>query len=101
MEQEELKDGKLPLGLIKQATLKLDSFMTDINEIKDDPDIDDEDKATFETIIEISSTMLAHIINIVSKELDEEEFLNEQIQMDNIDHISFGECSDILDESCE
>ena len=27
---------KLPLGLCKQAVMKLDSFMTDINEIKED-----------------------------------------------------------------
>lgn len=101
MEHEKIKDGKLPLGLIKQATLKLDSFMSDLNEIKDDPDLDDDDRATFETIRDISATMLAHIVNIVSKEIGEEEFMNEEIMMDKIEHIPFEEWDNVLDEYCD
>ena len=35
---------KIPLGLCKQAVMKLDSFINDINEIREDADIDPEDK---------------------------------------------------------
>ena len=76
---------KLPLGLCKQAAMKLDSFMNDIMEIKEDPDIEEMDRQDFETMAEISGTMLATIINIVNKECEEAIFLGEKIPIDDID----------------
>lgn len=39
---------RMPLGLCKQATMKLDAFITDIHEIKEDEDLSPEDKQMFE-----------------------------------------------------
>lgn len=94
---DEIKDGKIPLGLCKQAALKLDSFMGDCHEIIQDPDLEEEDKQLFETMIETASVMAAHIVNIVSKEMGEEEFLNENIPMDDIGSYP-GDDIDIMDE---
>ena len=79
------KNYKLPLGLCKQAAMKLESFISDIMEIKEDEDLEIEDKQDFETMAEISCTMLATLINIVNKECEEAEFLGEKIPMDEID----------------
>lgn len=76
---------KIPLGLCKQAVMKLDSFMTDINEIREEEGLTAEDKQTFEQIAEITGTILAAIVNIVTREMGEEEFLSEDIAMDEID----------------
>lgn len=76
---------KIPLGLCKQAVMKLDSFMTDINEIREEEGLTAEDKQTFERIAEITGTILAAIVNIVTREMGEEEFLSEDIAMDEID----------------
>lgn len=91
---------KIPLGLCKQAVMKLDSFINDINEIREDADIDPEDKETFDQISEIAGTMIAAITNIVSKEINEDDFLNETIDMDEIDPYP-GDDTDILDQSVE
>lgn len=102
MDGDRLKDGRIPLGLCKQAVMKLDSFMSDINEIKDDPDLEDDDRDICLTILETSQVMMAHIINIVSKEMEEEEFLKEDIPMDHIEeypHCTLEELEDPL--NCE
>lgn len=93
---EKIKDGVIPIGLCKQAVMKLDSFLTDINEILEDPDIEDDDRDTFNTIKETGNLMIAHIVNIVSKEMSEEEFETTDVQLDDID--SYPEDNDdILD----
>lgn len=81
-------ERRIPLGLCKQAAMKLDAFITDIHEIKEDEDLTQEDKQTFEQIAEVSGTMLAIIINMVRKEMREDEFLAENIDMDEIDGYS-------------
>lgn len=104
MENPNIPDGKLPLGLFKQASLKLDAFMTDCYEILEDPDLEQEDRDTMNTIIEVSGLIAAYIINIVSKEMGEEEFLNEQIPMDKIEKYPGDENDDggnIIDEEIE
>ena len=90
-----MNDGKIPLGLCKQACMKLGSFLEDIHEIKEDPDLDPEDREVFEKISDISAIMMANIVNIVSKEMGEEEFLNEEVPMDEISE--YPE-TDILDD---
>jgi len=87
---------KIPLGLFKQSIMKLDSLMTDLYEIKEDADLDPEDQHTISSMVEIAGTMEATLLNIVKKELDEDDFLNEAIEMDEID--SYPErYEDILD----
>lgn len=97
---DQLNDGKIPLGLCKQAVMKLESFMTDIQEIKEDPDVSSEDKENFEKMSEIAGFMAANIVNIISKECDETEFLNENVPMDEIDSYP-GDDIDILDIPAE
>lgn len=96
----EISDGKIPLGLCKQAALKLDSFISDCCEIKEDPDLDPKDKEDFDKMIELAGVMEATIVNIVSKEMGEEEFIGENIPMDEIGTYP-GDDSDILEEEIE
>ena len=80
--------------------MKLNSFITDIHEISEDSDVDPEDKETFIQIAEVAGIMMANIVNIVSKECGEEEFLNEEIPLDDIDTYP-GDEDDIIDETIE
>lgn len=82
---ENVPDGKIPLGLCRQAVMKLDSFIVDINEIMEDPDVEDSDRMLFGQMVEYAGIMMANIVNIVSRECGEEEFLAEQPGMDQID----------------
>lgn len=75
----------LPFGLCKQAVMKLDSFMSDVNEISEDEDLSPENKLMFKQIQEMAGNMLAAICNVISKEMGEEEFLAEIIDMDEIE----------------
>lgn len=78
-------DGRIPLGLCKQAFMKLSSALVDIHEIKEDDDLDEDEKHIFGQIADNLAISIAHITNIVTKEIDEEDFLNENIDMDPID----------------
>lgn len=82
---------RMPLGLCRQAAMKLDAFIADIHEIKEDEELYPEDRETFEQIAEISGTMMAAIVNMVTKEMGEEEFLAEDVVMDETNNTSFGE----------
>lgn len=83
-------ESKLPLGICKQAIMKLDSFMTDVNEIAEDEEISQEYKEKFLQMSEIAGNMLATIENMVNQEIDEEAFIKEEIGMDEIDEYPFG-----------
>ncbi|MCM1220701.1 MAG: hypothetical protein NC548_40050 [Lachnospiraceae bacterium] len=91
---------RLPLGLCKQAVLKLEAFTGDIREILEDPDLEEDEKKIFEQIVEYSSVFMAHIMNIVGKECGEEEFLNENFPMDEIGQYP-GEEGDLEDQSID
>lgn len=80
----ENKGGVLPLGLCRQAVLKLESAASDIREIIEEEGLDATDKENFEKMAEIIGVMMANIVNIVSKEIGEEEFLAEQPELDDI-----------------
>lgn len=96
------KDYKIPLGLCKQAAMKLEAFISDIMEIKEDPDLEPEDLQDFETMAEIGCTMLATLINIVNKECEEHIFLGEKIPMDEVDSYPENESDyDIMDDPIE
>lgn len=92
---------KLPLGLCKQAAMKLDSFISDVREIIEDEDIDQEDRQDFETMAEMAGTMLATIVNIVNKECEEAEFLGEKIPMDDIDSYPEEPDTDIMNDEIQ
>ena len=95
------QDNKSPLGLCKQAVMKLDAFITDVREIIEDPDLDIEDRQDFETMAEMAGTMLATIVNIVNKECEEAVFLAETIPMDEIDEYPEDDMSDIMNTEIE
>lgn len=97
---DQVSDGKIPLGLCKQAALKLESFITDICEIKEDPDIDPLDKEDFEKMVEIAGVMEATIVNIVSKECSEEDFIGTEVAMDEIGSYP-GDEPEIVDQSID
>lgn len=91
---------KLPLGLCRQAVMKLESFATDVREIAEDEEIDPQDKETFTKLAEIAGWMMANIVNAVNREMGEEEFLAEELEMDEIDPYP-GINNDILDQPIE
>jgi hypothetical protein len=78
-------EHKLPLGIIRQACMKLDSFMSDMAECREDADVDKDIIEKFTQLMELAGTMQATLVNIVSSECDEEDFLNEAFDMDSID----------------
>lgn len=80
----ENEGGVLPLGLCRQAVLKLEAAASDIREIIEEEGLDATDKENFEKMAEIIGVMMANIVNIVSKEIGEEEFLAEQPELDEI-----------------
>ena len=73
---------RVPLGLCRHAVMKLDAFMADIHEIKEDEDLSPEDRQTFEQIVETSGEMMAAIVTMVTKEIGEDEFLSENVAVD-------------------
>ena len=73
---------RVPLGLCRHAVMKLDAFMADIHEIKEDEDLSPEDRQTFDQIVETSGEMMAAIVNMVTKEIGEDEFLSENVAVD-------------------
>ena len=93
-----MADTKLPLGIIKQGCLKLESFIVDMQEVLEDEDFKDpNDRETITRITEMANTMEAALVNLVTQEIGEEEFISEKIQMDELG--DFPEIErDILDE---
>lgn len=81
-------ENGLPLGLCRQAVLKLESAMNDFNEIIEDESLNDEQRLLFEELSEVTGRMMASVVNVVSAEMDEDTFLGERIAMD---HISMNE----------
>ena len=92
-----MEEQGLPLGILRQAIMKMESAMTDLNEAKEE--VDDNGKELLNQVTETLGNMTACIVNIVSKEIDEESFLSETIEMDVIDQFPSNEESsgDLLD----
>lgn len=89
---------KLPVGLCKQALLKFDSALNDLHEIAEDSDIDEEDRALVNTLAEVTGNIMASITNMVMKEISEEDFIAENIDMDALDPYPDNDV-DILDQN--
>lgn len=92
---------RLPLGLCKQAFMKLDSFMGDIYEIKEDEDLTEDEKYEFTQMAEIAGMLATRILNIIKKECEEEDFLNEDVTIDEVDNYPEKTEIDLLDEDIE
>lgn len=92
-----METNVLPLGLCKQAFMKLESFMGDVREIMEEENIKPEHKLMFDQMVEMSGNMLAALINIVSTEMDEDLFVAETIDMDEIPEFP-EDMSDLLDK---
>ncbi|MCM1230770.1 MAG: hypothetical protein NC489_11605 [Ruminococcus flavefaciens] len=78
------KEYRLPLGLCKQAALKIEAFNADIHEILEEEGLSDEEREIFKQMAEYSSVFLAHIVNIVHEECGEEDFISETFPMDEL-----------------
>lgn len=88
--------NQLPLGLLKQATMKLDSFLSDVHEIKEDENLSPEQHLVMSQISDMAGNMMAAMINMVAAEIGEEEFLAEDINMDDIEEYP-DDTSDMMD----
>lgn len=80
-----MNENTLPLGIMRQAMMKLDGFITDIRECVEDDDISPADKEQFEIIAELAGNIQAVLTNMAMQEIGEEDFLNEQPELDEID----------------
>ena len=89
-----MTDGKLPLGILKQAVMKLDSANTDIKDAMADEDLTPDDVEALSQVSEVLQNTEAFLYSMVSQEIDEDEFANEDVDMDEISE--FPE-SNILD----
>ncbi len=98
MELENENQHRLPLGLCKQAFMKLESFISDIHEIREDEDLTPEEIYELTRMAEVAGLLGVRLLNIVKKECGEEEFLNEEVGMDEIGLFPEQVDGDILDE---
>jgi len=92
------KHHRLPLGLCKQAFMKLASFIADIHEIREDEDLTPDEKYEFTQMAEVAGMLGARILNTIKKECNEEDFLNEDVALDDIDLFPEKVDIDLLDE---
>jgi hypothetical protein len=94
-------EHRLPLGLCKQAFMKLEAFIVDICEIREDEDLTPDEVYELTQMAEVGGILGARLLNIVKKECGEEEFLSEEVALDEIDMFPEHEDPDILDEEIE
>ena len=92
-----MAENNLPLGICKQAIMKYESALADVREIIEDENIQDSDKDDFVYIAEYTGSIIANMYNKVMQEMGEEEFINESVNMDEIDKWP-GDCDNVLDE---
>lgn len=93
-----MNENNLPLGICKQAILKYESALADIREVIEDENVPDDTKDDFVKIAEYTGCIIANIYNNVMDDgMGEEEFMSEDVQMDEIDKWP-GDCDDIMDE---
>lgn len=95
-----MNENKLPLGICKQAILKYESALADVREIIEDEFVPDDAKDDFVKIAEYTGCIIANIYNTVMEEMGEDEFISEQVSMDEIGKWP-GDVDDIMDESIE
>lgn len=91
-------ENRLPLGLCKQALMKLESFVGDIHEIREEDDLTDDEIYELTQMAEVAGILGVRLLNIVKKECNEDDFLSEEVNMDEIGLYPEKVEPDILDE---
>ena len=91
-------ENRLPLGLCKQALMKLESFVGDIHEIREEDDLTDDEIYELTQMAEVAGILGVRLLNIVKKECNEDDFLSEEVNMDDIGLYPENVEPDILDE---
>lgn len=91
-------EHRLPLGLCKQALMKLESFVGDIHEIREEDDLTDDEIYELTQMAEVAGILGVRLLNIVKKECNEDDFLSEEVNMDEIGLYPEKVDPDILDE---
>lgn len=84
--------------------MKMESAMTDINEIKESEVLTEEERNVFSQMIEMNGNMLAVIVNLVAEKsgVSEEDFMSEQITPEEIsEYPDVNKSEDILNEPIE
>ena len=82
-------NDRLPMGILKQAFMKIQSFVDDIDEASEDNDLTEDEKYEFKQMVEIGTLMAMRILTIVEQEMSEDEFLNIDIPMDEIEEYPY------------
>lgn len=88
-------ENKLPIVACKQAILKFESALADINEILEE--CPDEMKEDFQIIAGYTGAIISRIYNQVKEVMNEDEFISETIEMENIG-LWPGEHEDIMND---
>jgi len=88
----------LPLGLYKQACMKLDAFTSDLFLIQEDASCTDDDKVELSCACNLCGDIGARLLNIIKRECNEDEFLSEDLPMDDIDDWPEPEDEDVGEE---
>lgn len=92
------------ITICKQAVMKMESAMTDINEIRESEILTEEERNVFSQMIEMNGNMLAVIVNLVAEKsgVNEEDFMSEQITPEEIsEYPDVNKSEDILNEPIE
>lgn len=79
------EESHLPLGLMKQAVMKLESAAIDIYEIREDESMSGHDLEIMEQISDTLQIVVASIMAMATREIPEEDFTQERVNMDPID----------------
>ena len=82
-------NDRLPMGILKQAFMKIQSFVDDIDEASEDNDLTEDEKYEFKQMVEVGTLMAMRILTIVEQEMPEDEFLNIDIPMDEIEEYPY------------
>ena len=95
-----MEECKLPLGILCHCIAALDAAKSDIHEVIEDEEIADDDRQDFVYISDILGDMIATIVNRTNREIPEEDFMAEHIDLQLEDYWS-DNIEDILDEEIE
>lgn len=91
------------ITICKQALMKMESAMTDINEIRESSLLSEREKEVFGEMIEMNGNMMAVIVNLVSEKtgISEEDFMSETITPEEISVFPGDEPQDLMSEPIE
>ena len=98
-----MEQHRLPLGLCKQIFLKVESTIHDLEEIASDDDLTTDERYEFRQMLEVQTMIGMRVLNMIKKEMNEDDFINEDIVMDSFEDEPYEDAGepvefDILDE---